>query len=69
MMRITHTAFMALVGVSAIALDFAQIGPGTEPLRGMSGRMGTAMQRDAALPADMQLVREMVTKHDQSNAW
>jgi len=66
-MKITHTAFMALIGVSAIALDFTQIGSDTVALRGMRGRMGSAIQRDAAMPADMQLVREMVTKHDQPN--
>jgi hypothetical protein len=59
-----------LLGVSTVALVFAQIGPGEGALRGayagLSGRMGPATQRDAATPADLQLVREMVTKHDRS---
>ena len=68
-MKITHTAFMVLIGVSAVVLDFSQSGPGTEALRSVSGRMGSAMPRDAAMPADMQLIREMVAKRDQSNLW
>jgi len=72
-MKITHSAFMVLIGVSAIVLDFAQSGPGAGALRGilggMSGRMGSSMQREAAMPADMQLRREMVAKHHQPNVW
>jgi len=65
-MKITHTAFMVLIGVSAVVLDFAQIGPGTGALRSVSGRMGSAMQRDAAIPADMRLAGEMPATRDRS---
>jgi hypothetical protein len=72
-MKFTHIALVALLGASATALVFAQTGPGggpgMGPMRGvhgaMGGRMGPAMQHDAATPADMQLVHEMVMKHDQ----
>ena len=64
-MKITHTAFLVLIGVSAVVLDFAQIGPGTGALRSVSGRMGSAMQRDAAI-ADMQLAGEMPATRDRS---
>jgi len=71
-MKFTRTAFMVLLGASAIALDFfAPADQDKAPLRGIyagiSRRMGPATPRDATTSADLQLVLEMDNKHDRSN--
>jgi len=56
-MKFTATALAAFLGVSAIALVFAQSGPGMGPTRGMGGGMGTG---GVQVPADNPITPEKV---------